>query len=48
MTDVVESVQLTNNMTNLKTAHKRKDRFRLYHVIKEDFSTIVGTKIMIA
>ena len=31
-------------MTNLNTAHKRKDRWRLYHIIEGDFATTATTK----
>ena len=40
MTDATEYVRRsTLNMTNLKTAHKRKDRSRLYHIVGNDFAT---------
>ena len=32
----------TFNMTNLNTAHKRQDRFRLYHIVQNDFATTIA------
>ena len=29
-------------MTNLNTAYKRKDRFRLYHIVQNDFATTIA------
>ena len=34
----------TLNITNLRTAYKRKDRPRLYHIVENDFTTTVTTK----
>ena len=31
----------TLNMTNLNTAHGRKVRSRLYHVVEDDFAAVV-------
>ena len=31
--------RFTLAMTNLGTAHKRKDRSRLYHIVENDFTT---------
>ena len=45
MTDVTEYVQrLTLNMTKLNTAHKRKGRSRLYHIVENDFTATVTAK----
>ena len=33
-----------NDMTNLNTAHKRKVTSRVYHMVENDFATIVTTK----
>ena len=30
--------------TDLITAHKRKERFRLYHIVEDDFATTITTK----
>ena len=34
----------TPNMTEQNTAYKRKDKFRLYRIVKADFPTTVTTK----
>lgn len=34
----------TLDMTDSNTAHKRKNRFRLYRIIKDDFPKTVTTK----
>ena len=45
MTDVIEYVRRsTLNMTNVNTAHKRKGRSRLYHIVENDFATTVKAK----
>ena len=46
MTDVIEYVRRsTLNMTSLHTAHKRKDRSRLYHVVENLFATTVRPNV---
>ena len=41
VTDVIEYVRRsTLNMTNLNTAHKRKGRSTLYHIVENDFVTM--------
>ena len=32
------------NKYNLNAVHKRKNRFRLYHIVEDDFVTTVTTK----
>ena len=45
VTDVIDYVhRFTLNMTNLNTAHKRKDTSRLYRIVQDDFATTVTTK----
>ena len=40
VTDVIEYVRRTTlNVTNLNTVHKREDRSRLYHIVKNVFAT---------
>ena len=41
MIDVIEHINANLPFTNLNTAHKRKHRSRLYHIVENDFARTV-------